>query len=106
MSQSPWWSNFFENPGLAQFDHRIGAYLVVLAVIALWWRERSLKLEGNARRSGNALLHLTLFQVALGIATLLLQAPEFLAALHQLTAALLLCTAIWHAFEFRYTASA
>ena len=24
----PWWINFFENPGLAQFDHRIGAYLV------------------------------------------------------------------------------
>jgi heme A synthase len=42
----------------------------------------------------------------LGIATLLLQAPEFLAALHQLTAALLLCTAIWHLFELRYVASA
>ena len=24
---SPWWINFFENPGLAQFDHRIGAYM-------------------------------------------------------------------------------
>jgi len=106
MSQSPWWSNLFENPGMAQFDHRIGAYLVMLAVIALWWRERALKLEGNARRSGNALLHVTLLQVALGIATLLLQAPEFLAALHQLIAALLLCTAVWHAFALRYTASA
>ena len=38
--------------------------------------------------------------------TLLLQAPEFLAALHQLTAALLLCTAVWHAFELRYAARA
>src|SRR5476649_504109 len=25
---SPWWINFFENDGLAQFDHRIGAYIV------------------------------------------------------------------------------
>jgi len=106
MAQSPWWLNFFENPGTAQFDHRIGAYLVVLAVLALWWRERTLKLEGYARRSGNALLHVTLFQLALGIATLLLQAPEFLAALHQLAAALLLCTAVWHTFEMRYAANA
>ncbi len=28
---TPWWINFFENPGLAQFDHRIGAYIVALA---------------------------------------------------------------------------
>ena len=98
---SPWWLNVFENPGMAQFDHRMGAYIVALGVFALWWRERRLNLQGWARRSGNALLHITLFQVVLGIATLLLQAPEFLAAAHQLTAALLLCTALWHAFELR-----
>jgi cytochrome c oxidase assembly protein subunit 15 len=103
---SPWWLNFFENPGMAQFDHRIGAYIVALSVFVLWWFERKTKLTGLARRSGNALLHLTLFQIALGIATLLLQAPEFLAATHQLTAALLLCTAVWHAFELRYASSA
>jgi heme a synthase len=98
-SLSPWWINFFENPSMAQFDHRIGAYIVALGVFTLWWRERSARLDGWARRSGNALLHITLFQIALGIATLLLQAPEFLAAAHQLTAALLLSTAVWHAFE-------
>ena len=97
---SPWWINFFENSGTAQFDHRIGAYIVAVSVFALWWRERG-KLVGLARRSGNALLHITLFQIVLGIATLLLQAPEFLAAAHQLTAALLLCTVVWHAFEMR-----
>ena len=98
---SPWWINFFENPGLAQFDHRIGAYIIAASALALWWRGREARLAGMARRSGNALLHLTLFQIALGIATLLLQAPEFLAALHQLAAALLLCTAVWYAFEIR-----
>src|SRR5476651_2043390 len=102
--QSPWWINFFENPGLAQFDHRIGAYLVAAAVFTLWWFERTAKLEGTARRSSNALFHITLFQIALGIATLLTQAPELLAALHQLMAALLLCAAVWHAFELRYSA--
>ncbi len=98
---SPWWINLFENPGTAQFDHRIGAYVVAIGIFVLWWRERG-RLTGLARRSGNALLHVTLFQIALGIATLLLQAPEFLAAAHQLTAALLLCTAVWHLFELHY----
>jgi heme A synthase len=40
--------------------------------------------------------------VGLGIATLLLQAPENLSAFHQVTAALLFCAAVWHAYELRY----
>jgi len=106
LAQSPWWINFFENPGMAQFDHRIGAYVIALAVFALWWTERGMALPRLAKRSGIALVHLTLFQIALGITTLLLQAPEFLAALHQLTAALLLCAVTWHIFELRHAARA
>jgi cytochrome c oxidase assembly protein subunit 15 len=102
---SPWWINFFENPGLAQFDHRIGAYLVTLAAVALWIEGRKSKLPGQVLASGTAVLHLTLLQVILGVATLLAQAPLLLAALHQLTAALLFCAAVWHAFERRYAAA-
>ena len=97
---SPWWINFFENPGLAQFDHRIAAYLVAAGAVALWWRGRSL--AGYAKRSANAVLHVTLLQIVLGIGTLLLQVPIALAALHQVTAALLFCAAVWQAFELRY----
>jgi cytochrome c oxidase assembly protein subunit 15 len=104
--RSPWWLNFFENPGTAQFDHRIGAYVVAAAVLAIWWTERQKKVEGFVQLSANAMLLTTLFQIVLGIVTLMMQAPEFLAASHQLTAALLLCTAVWHAFELRYAASA
>lgn len=93
---APWWYNFVHNAGLAQFDHRIGAYLVTAAAIALWWRSRAL-----SSRTGNALLAITLIQVALGITTLLLGDPIGLAAVHQVTAALLFCTAVWHAFEMR-----
>ncbi len=80
----PWWINFTENAGLAQFDHRIGAYLVLAGAIALWtasWR------SGLARASANAVLGVTLFQVVLGVATLLNQVPVALAAMHQVTAA-------------------
>ncbi len=94
---SPWWINFFENPGLAQFDHRIAAYLVAAGAFVLWWRGRH-----TAKISSNALLGITLIQIALGIATLLLLVPVSLAALHQVVAALLFCAAVWQAYELRY----
>ena len=97
--QAPWWINFFENDGLAQFDHRIGAYIVAVCAVWVWVRARSL--GGMARTTANLILGITGFQIVLGITTLLLQAPEGLAALHQVTAATLLCVAVWHAYEMR-----
>jgi cytochrome c oxidase assembly protein subunit 15 len=101
----PWWINFFDNPGLAQFDHRIGAYIVAISAGWLWWQGRKAGLTGLARRSSMAVLHTTLLQVALGIATLLMQAPIHLSATHQLVATLLFCVAVWHAFEMRRAAA-
>jgi len=97
----PWWINFFENPGLAQFDHRIGAYIVALAAMFVWWSALLEKVTGLARTSAWAILIITFVQIALGIATLLNQAPILLSALHQLTALALLSAAVWHAFEVR-----
>ena len=103
---SPWWINFFENPGTAQFDHRIGAYLWWPQCGSLWWADAGQNSPPLHGAAGNALLHITLFQIVLGIATLLMQAPEFLAAAHQVTAALLFCAAVWHAYELRHADSA
>lgn len=100
---APWWINFFENPGLAQFDHRIGAYIV--AGFAVWIFARGVRLGGAAKKSAKLVATITTFQIGLGIATLLLQAPEGLAALHQVTAAALLCAAVWHAYELRHCPS-
>ncbi len=97
---APWWINFFENDGLAQFDHRIGAYIVAGFAAFIWWKGRGL--AGLARRSANAVAHITLFQIVLGITTLLLVVPEPLAALHQVTAATLFCAAVWHVYELRH----
>jgi heme a synthase len=96
---TPWWINVFENPGLAQFDHRIGAYIVALSAIAVWWSAMRSRLTGPARTSAYAILIITFTQIALGIITLLNQAPILLSALHQLTALALLSAALWHAFE-------
>ena len=95
----PWWINFFENPGLAQFDHRIGAYIVAGA--SAWIYVRGIKLTGWAKKTAKLVTAITVFQIGLGITTLLLVAPESLAAAHQVTAAVLLCAAVWHAFELR-----
>jgi cytochrome c oxidase assembly protein subunit 15 len=96
---SPWWINFFENDGLAQFDHRVGAYIV--AGFSAFIYLRGLRLTGYAKTSAKTIAVITVWQIFLGIATLLLQAPEHLAAAHQVTAALLLCAAVWHAFELK-----
>ena len=101
---APWWINFFENPGLAQFDHRIGAYIV--AGFAAFITVRSFRLTGYAKASGKAVGIITAIQIFLGVATLMMQAPEGLAALHQVTAALLLCAAVWHAYELKTSAPA
>jgi cytochrome c oxidase assembly protein subunit 15 len=96
---SPWWINFFENDGLAQFDHRIGAYMV--AGFAAWIYVQGIKLSGYAKTSAKTVAIVTTFQIFLGITTLLLMAPVLLSALHQVTAAALLCAAVWHAYELR-----
>ncbi|MBI3677995.1 MAG: COX15/CtaA family protein [Proteobacteria bacterium] len=94
---SPWWINFFENAGLVQFDHRIGAYIVAIAAVFIAVAAR--RAAGWTRIAGTSVLHLTALQLALGITTLLLQAPVWLSALHQTTAVLLFSCAVWYAWE-------
>lgn len=95
---SPWWINFFDDPGLAQFDHRIGAYLVALAAIGLWFASR------NTRKTATLVIAIVAAQITLGILTLINQVPIPLAALHQITAVALYCAAIWHFYEASHPA--
>jgi cytochrome c oxidase assembly protein subunit 15 len=98
----PWWSNFFDNPGLAQFDHRLGAYAVAASALALWWIAVRENLKGPALVSVYAIVFIATIQIALGIGTLLNQAPLVLSALHQVTALTLFAASLWHAFELRH----
>jgi cytochrome c oxidase assembly protein subunit 15 len=101
----PWWINFTENAGLAQFDHRMVAYLVAISAFALWLRGKRARLAGLARTSGDLVLGVTGLQIILGILTLLHQVPEALAATHQFTAVALLASSLWHAYELRNQAA-
>lgn len=81
--------NAFENPIAAQFNHRLLAVLVALAVLGTWWfAER--RWTANLRRWTRAAAVVALIQVSLGITTLLLGAPVGIAMVHQLGAVALL----------------
>jgi cytochrome c oxidase assembly protein subunit 15 len=95
----PWWRNLFENPGMAQFDHRLVAYAVAAVSLAFWLIVRRTRSGAAIRASSNVLILAVLFQIGLGIATLLNQAPLALAALHQATAVIVFAAALWTAFE-------
>ncbi|MFO1105917.1 MAG: COX15/CtaA family protein [Amaricoccus sp.] len=81
----PAWRNFLENPGLVQFTHRMVAYLLLTLALVAWLRSRSSAL-GSIRRGFASAFHMTLLQVALGIATALYAAPWPIAITHQVGA--------------------
>jgi cytochrome c oxidase assembly protein subunit 15 len=91
LALSPWWLNAFENSAAVQFDHRMLAYATTLCVGWLWWR----CLHTRAAIAATAMAAMTVVQLGLGIATLLLVVPLPLAALHQAAAAVLFSLAIW-----------
>jgi cytochrome c oxidase assembly protein subunit 15 len=99
---TPLWRNFFENTLTVQFDHRMVAYALWLAVMVHAndaWRTQ--------REVGGALLlaGLMTFQAGLGIVTLLHQAPLPLALAHQMVAILVLTVAVVHAERLSHRAT-
>jgi heme a synthase len=94
---SPWWRNFFENPLTVQFDHRLLAYaLLAGALLHAVDAVRTLP-RGLARRGALTLAGAVTLQAALGILTLLAQAPLSLALMHQAVAIIVLTAAALHA---------
>lgn len=86
---TPFWTNFFENPALVQFIHRIIGYAVAIMAVVTFLKARRV---GHAGAKGWALLALVItgLQVLLGIVTVMNAAPLHWAILHQLGA-----LAIW-----------
>jgi cytochrome c oxidase assembly protein subunit 15 len=103
MVLDPWWRNFFDNMTTVQFNHRILAITTLTLIIAYWWQARQASLPPRAAPATTALLGAGLFQVALGISTLLLQVPVSLAASHQGVALMLLTVTVYLAHSLRDT---
>jgi len=92
---APWWKNFFWNMATVQFDHRLLALLLAIAVPWLAWTLwRAPEAPARARTGVVMLVAMLALQIALGISTLLLVVPLPLAALHQAGAVLLFAFAL------------
>lgn len=97
---TPFYINAFEDIASVQFHHRLLAEGLFVLVGVFWFKARPLLFGRRARQAVNALGIVVLVQVALGISTLLLVVPVFLAAAHQAGAVVVFMTALWAVFEF------
>lgn len=85
---APGWKNVFENAMAVQFNHRILAYVVLLASIVHLWRSFTLPA---------LFLTCAVFaQACLGLLTLLLHVPLAAALAHQAGAMIVLALAVWN----------
>lgn len=90
---APLWSNFFENPALVQFNHRILGYVTIVMAFYLWFlSRRSANLKVKA--SVSIVLIAVFGQMILGIVTVLNSAPWQIAILHQLGAILVVVSVL------------
>jgi cytochrome c oxidase assembly protein subunit 15 len=102
-AMQPWYLNLFENALTVQFNHRVVAYALVLAVLWHAWSVR--RGTGGSRMRGSAvvLAVAVLAQAALGIWTLLAQVPLALGLAHQAGAAAVFGVAVWHLHAVRHS---
>lgn len=85
-----------------QFNHRIGAYVLVICAGAVaWFATRRNSLPRSAQELAFLFSGLVLAQVCLGVVTLMSRAPLALSLAHQCTAAVLLASALALAWRVR-----
>lgn len=93
----PWWLNLFESRLTVQFNHRMGAYLLLIAsLVQVGW---VLRVQGGVKVLRITSIHVAGFvvlQAGLGIWTLLMAVPIGLGLMHQCGALLVLSAAIVH----------
>ncbi|MCG7491927.1 heme A synthase [Thalassobius sp. Cn5-15] len=78
----PLWRNFFENPALVQFIHRIVGYLLLGYSVMAWMRGRK-SAHSATRAAFTAAFIAVVAQIVLGIYTVVTAAPWNIAIVHQ-----------------------
>ena len=81
----PVWRNFFENPSLVQFIHRVSGYLLFIFAVVVWLRGRR-SAHPRTRFAFNAVFAALSLQIVVGIITVLYAAPWQIAIFHQFLA--------------------
>jgi cytochrome c oxidase assembly protein subunit 15 len=102
---TPIWRNFFENPGLVQFIHRMTGYVFAALALVLWLQARRSS-HPMTRGAFHWVLAATAVQVAMGIWAVLSSAQLHVAITHQAGAVLLWVLVIRSRFLARYPITA
>jgi len=98
-STNPGFHDLFETMAAVQFNHRIGAYLVFAAAIALWLYMA--KAGKSFRKRAGLIVMGVFFQMLLGIWTIMAAVPVSLALLHQLGALALIAAVLYNAYHLK-----
>ncbi len=80
--------NFFENPGLVQFIHRVAGYILLAFAIMVWLKGRK-SAHAATRAAFSAAFLALLAQIVLGVITVLYVAAWQVAIVHQFVAVVL-----------------
>jgi cytochrome c oxidase assembly protein subunit 15 len=98
---SPLWVNFFENPALVQFIHRmLGYFVLALGIIFALRCGRSG--HGATRNLGRWAGVAIMAQVLIGIVTVMHGSPLEIALFHQAGALVVIALLVWTKFEIEY----
>ncbi len=98
---TPLWTNFFENPALVQFNHRLLGYLVFFMGFFVWLKARKSAVV-SVRGSFAVMMLMMLAQVVLGIITVLYLARVDVAITHQIGAVVLFVLILRARFQAAY----
>ena len=101
LDMQPVMDNFFESHLTVQFDHRIGAYLLLILVIIHFWSQ--FKQNAPTRMTAGLLMFGVIAQAVLGIVTLMQAVPMHMGALHQLGAVFVLALSVYHVYKIKHT---
>ena len=90
IEQTPFYKNLIEGKSGVQFVHRILAYIVVIFIIIIWRKSKTINLTILQAKAINYLLLIVGLQFILGVFTILLNVPVWLGVAHQVGAFFLL----------------
>ncbi|HPF46447.1 MAG TPA: COX15/CtaA family protein [Emcibacteraceae bacterium] len=94
LGNSPWYSNFLDNPLTLHFEHRTFAYAVLIVAVTLWWKLHN-ENSSSVKLASYLVLFTILLQITLGVLTVINMVPIPLAAAHQIGAVLTLSAALF-----------
>lgn len=87
------------DPSLVQFNHRIGAYLLLIAASLYAFQAFRARMPDGVRLAAGAIAGVVWLQALIGIATLMNATPVWLGVIHQIGALVVLTAALWTAWR-------